>query len=360
MSKILHYKYSPMKDHSTPHVNAVPGFGSIFMAEKKMPTDHQYTNLFGEILYFSDISDLAGQLKKKDVAALHAHYGQLAINLLPYKKKLNLPLITSFRGKDATSFAKNKENRKRLKKLFAKGDLFLPVCKYLGDRLIKLGCPEKKIQVFYGGVDLNLFEYRPRSMPVSGPIRFLSVGRFVEKKGFHYLVKAFAKVHQSYPNTELKIIGRPGSNSKRVEQIIKRNKLQNCVTIHNSMDHHQIVREMHQAHIFCLPSIKAKNGDEEGIPNVLKEAMATGAPVISTKHAGIPELIRNKKEGLLVKERDVQQLAEAMKRLAREPWTWRGYGYQARKRVEEKFNLHRQLSFQAKLYKKVIDRFKNK
>ncbi|SEC69385.1 glycosyltransferase [Paenibacillus sp. GP183] len=360
MDKILHYKYALISDHSTPHVKSVPGFDYVYMTDKKKPTDPQFRFLFKDVVHYPDIFDFPAFIRQQNVKAIHAHYGQLAMKLLPFKKSLGIPLITSFRGLDATSYIRNENNQKKLQKLYTNGELFLPVCHYLANRLIRSGCPEKKIQVLYGGVDVDLFHFRPRTKPSEGRIRILSVGRFVEKKGFRYLLEAFAKVNQSYPQTELKIIGRTGPVSEEVQNIIKRNRLQNVVIIENFIDHRQIVEEMHSAHLFCLPSVQSKNGDEEGIPNVLKEAMATGAPVVSTKHAGIPELITDGKEGILVKERNVGQLVTALEQMIQEPQNWVRWGKDARKRIEKNFNLNIQLSFQAALYKEVITKFQQR
>ena len=111
---------------------------------------------------------------------------------------------------------------------------------------------------------------------------------------------------------------------------------------------------MKNSHIFILPSITSANGDKEGIPNVLKEAQATGMPVISTYHAGIPELVLNGRSGYLVKERDTNGLSERLIHLIENPDLWFEFGKIGRKHVEEQFNLHKQIMKLEKIYKEMI------
>jgi colanic acid/amylovoran biosynthesis glycosyltransferase len=111
---------------------------------------------------------------------------------------------------------------------------------------------------------------------------------------------------------------------------------------------------MQESHIFILPSVTATNGDKEGLPNVLKEALASGLPVISTYHAGIPELIQDGKSGFLVKERDAYTLSIRLNQLIENPSLWSTFSSKGRKRVEEAFNLQHQIQKLEQIYTELL------
>ncbi|WP_134699039.1 glycosyltransferase [Ammoniphilus sp. YIM 78166] len=358
MERVLHYKYALVKDHSTPHVKEVPGFTYAYMTDKLKQTDTSYRDLFEPVYHFPNIRNFAEFSRKNQIKLIHAHYGQLGIKLLRYVEGTGVPLVVSFRGKDITSYPRKKENRRKLTELFNQAELLLPVCSYFADRLIHLGCPKEKIRVLYGGVDLRKFAFQHRSEPPAGnPIRLLTIGRFTEKKGFTYLLQAFAKIHSQHPSTELRMIGRRGEVSDEVKRLVNHLGLKRKVKIKEYLDHDKIAEELQKAHIFCLPSITAANGDMEGIPNVLKEAMAAGLPVVSTKHAGIPELIEHGKEGFLADERDVNGLTAMLEKLIVQPKQWKQLAVRGREKVEKNFNLQKQLALQAQFYEEARSSF---
>ena len=139
-------------------------------------------------------------------------------------------------------------------------------------------------------------------------IRFVSVCRLIEKKGMRYAIKAIAKVIKKYKNIHFTIIG-DGPLKKELKKLIKKRKIRNHVTLFGWATHDQIVNILDQSHIFLLPSITAENGDEEGIANALKEAMAMGLVSIGTWHAGNPELIDDSISGFLVPQKNSELLA---------------------------------------------------
>jgi len=183
------------------------------------------------------------------------------------------------------------------------GAHYYPVCQYLAEGLRRLGIPAKNMHVLYGGIELDLFPYTNRTLPTVGEIRVLSVGRLVDKKGFVTLIKAFKRIYTQYPNARLHIIG-AGEDEKKIKSTIAEYNLKDVVILRGAMDSKQVSDELKKAHIFCLASQTAKNGDIEGIPNALKEAMASGLPVVSTRHAGIPELIEHQRTGYLAPEKN--------------------------------------------------------
>lgn len=348
---ILHHKYSLADGHVAAQITGIKGYnGVMVMSNSKQSRTH---SPFDSVLSLEAIKKDRKLLKKHDVVGVHIHHGTLASKFQFLKEEHGIPLFIGFRGKDATAYPKSEENLKKLKKLFQLGDRFFPVCEHLKNEIIKLGCPENKIRVLYGGVDLDRFEFKSRKLNSNNKIQFLAIGRFVEKKGFSDLIRAFAQVKKKNNEVKLILIGEGPSESK-YRKLINKLQLGTSVDIIPWIDYRKIQRKYYQSHIFCAPSCTDREGNQEGIPNTLKEAMATGMPVISTKHAGIPELVENKVSGILVSERSVNDLAKAMFWLAENPERWDAMGKEARKKIEKDFNLTLQLKKQKKYYDEVL------
>ncbi|MCK2005374.1 glycosyltransferase [[Brevibacterium] frigoritolerans] len=296
------------------------------------------------------IKDLKKFFEEQDIIAIHAHHGSHGQEILPVCEKYNIPLIVSIRGRDGSDrpeiFGKN---AKRYSALNKHGAHYYPVCQYLAEGLRRLGIPAKNMHVLYGGIELDLFPYSNRTLPTVGEIRVLSVGRLVDKKGFVTLIKAFKRIYTQYPNARLHIIG-AGEDEKRIKSTIAEYNLKDVVILRGAMDSKQVSDELKKAHIFCLASQTAKNGDIEGIPNALKEAMASGLPVVSTRHAGIPELIEHQRTGYLAPEKNDMELAKGIQFFMENPDIWTDYTERARKVIEEKFDVNKQIIEQQRLY----------
>ncbi|MFJ7364418.1 glycosyltransferase [Peribacillus frigoritolerans] len=296
------------------------------------------------------IKDLNKFFEEQDIIAIHAHHGSHGQEILPVCEKYNIPLIVSIRGRDGSDRPEIFEkNAKRYSALNKHGAHYYPVCQYLAEGLRRLGIPAKNMHVLYGGIELDLFPFSSRTLPTAGEIRVLSVGRIVDKKGFITLIKAFKRIYTQYPNARLHIIG-AGEDEKRIKSTIAEYNLKDVVILRGAMDSKQVSDELKKAHIFCLASQTAKNGDIEGIPNALKEAMASGLPVVSTRHAGIPELIEHQRTGYLAPEKNDMELAKGIQFFMENPDIWTDYTERARKVIEEKFDVNKQIIEQQRLY----------
>lgn len=349
MNTIAHLKYKLENSHSTPHTQLVPGYKNIqLLRSKKNVLDRNL--LTKDVHFLKDIKDPKDFAHNLNVKILHAHHGNLGILLRPFAAKASTPLVCSFRGKD--TIVSSKEYREDLKKLFKDGARFFPVCNHLAERIVDLGCRPEKINVLYGGIDLKKFSYIPPTIDKE-EINILSIGRLVEKKGHHLLMKAFHKIKDKYPTSKLTIIGK-GKYKENLVKLANKLKLGSSISIYDQLPYEKVANSLKSSDIFVAASLTGKDGDIEGIPNTLKEAMATGRPCISTYHAGIPELVKNKENGILVKENSVSELAEALEYMMENKQKWNKYSKNARKTIENKFNLDKQLQLQSSFYTDIL------
>ncbi len=281
-------------------------------------------------------------LEKQQYDIIHCHFGPNGLKgtLL---KKLGLfkgKLVTAFHGYDITKYIQRSNSDNPYKKLFDTGDLFLPISERWKHQLIELGCDENKISVHRMGVDCTKFSFTPRYLSDDGQIRIVTIARFVEKKGVEYGIRAVAELVKNNHNIEYNIIG-DGVLKNNLEQLIKDNGIESQVKLLGWKQQHEIVEILNKSHILLAPSVTSKDGDQEGIPVVLMEAMAMGLPVVSTQHSGIPELIENGVSGFLVPERDVSTLAKKLSYLTQNPKLWLEMGKAGRRYIEQNYNIEK-------------------
>jgi colanic acid/amylovoran biosynthesis glycosyltransferase len=190
------------------------------------------------------------------------------------------------------------------------------------------------------GVDCNLFKFKRRIYTEKGKIKLISVARLTEKKGLKYSILALGNLIQQHKNVEYNIVG-DGPLKKDLTDLVNKLNLNDNVRLLGQKSQTEVRELLDQSHILIAPSVTAKDGDQEGIPVAIMEAMAMGLPVISTLHSGIPELIENNVSGFLVPERDEIALGNAMLHLLNNPHNWGLYGKNGRKRIEEEYEVNK-------------------
>lgn len=196
-----------------------------------------------------------------------------------------------------------------------------------------------KISIVRTGVDLKRFcPERTNTLQSDNKTIVLSAGRFVEKKGFEYTLRAFAIVREQFDNVDLRIVG-DGKLKARLIRLIDRLRLGESVQLLGSLEINELRAEMEAADIFILPSVTASNNDREGLPVTLLQASAMCLPVISTFHTGIPEGVVNDKSGFLVPEKDVEALADRLELLVRDKTLRRTMGASGREHIRENFDM---------------------
>ncbi|MBD2166682.1 glycosyltransferase [Calothrix membranacea FACHB-236] len=300
---------------------------------------------------------LSRQIQQLNPKLIHAHFGVCGTLALPLARSLNLPLIVTFHGLDATmtdEYARQDSITTRIylrrrEALKQETKLFIAVSNFLKDRLIQQGFPANKILVHYIGVDTKIFQPDPSF--VREPI-VLFVGRLVEKKGCQYLIEAMAKVQAAMPEVKLVVIG-DGPLRAALEHSAK-SSLKNYQFL--GVQPPEVVRNwMNRAKVFCVPSVKAASGDCEGFGIVFAEAQAVGLPVVSFAHGGIPEAVGHNETGLLAKEGDSQELAHYILQLLQDIHLWQRFSFNSPKRIVRQFDLHRQIPVLENIYQAVLD-----
>ena len=285
--------------------------------------------------------------------AIIAHFGPtgvLAANLRALGL-LDGPLYTVFHGYDLSRHSVLARHGGDYQRLFASGERMLPISTLWESKLQALGCKPEKIQVHRMGVDLDSFRFQPPKDTTPSkerPLRVVCVARLVEKKGVIYLCQAVAQLAQSRIPVELEVIG-DGPLQQELEQFVAGQDLGRRIAIRGRRDKAYVQAALGRADVFALPSVTAADGDQEGIPVSLMEAMASGVPCLSTVHSGIPELIDDGRSGWLVPERDVAALADKLACIQRGDFDLPAIARCARATVETHFNqsrLHDQLAAQ--------------
>jgi glycosyltransferase involved in cell wall biosynthesis len=174
-----------------------------------------------------------------------------------------------------------------------------------------------------------------------------------ERKGVEDVLRAFAQIARQSPHVELRFVG-SGPLRSQLQELARTWELEKQVSFAGFVRHEKLRDELSRAHIFCHPSRTLENGDKEGIPGTIVEAMATGLPVVTTRHAGIPEMVRDGQDGFVVAERDVKAIAEALLTLADQPDLRALMGRTASRRVQQKADAVRLTAELEAIYDDVI------
>lgn len=267
---------------------------------------------------------------------IHAQFGPHGVESL-LLKKLNLlsgRIVTSFRGYDITCAIK--DNIQGYKKLFLEEGLLLPVCDHFKNILLENGCSEEKIRVHYSGVDINKFSPPKNKRSENKSLKIISTARLEEKKGLVYSIKAVTDLVKDGINVKYTIIGE-GSIKKELMTLVESNNMHDHIKLVGRKNQDDVLKYLQSSDLLLAPSVEAKDGNQEGIPNAIKEAMLMNVPVISTFHSGIPELITDNQTGFLVPERDFKAIYEKIIYFMNNPKIKENIVLNAAKKVKTRF-----------------------
>ena len=283
---------------------------------------------------------IAPFLHSLGVTHVHAHFATWAATLASFVGRLaGLPFSITAHAKDIYHESVNAAS---LTTKLEHAQFVITVSEFNKDYLEKMLAAEQRrgrIIRLYNGIDLEQFPYSPVAEEQEPPL-ILGVGRLVQKKGFSDLIAACNIVKKRGKPFRCAIIG-DGEERSHLEAQIRRHDLHDDVQLLGAKTQNEVVQFMKRSTIFVLPCKIGDDGNRDGLPTALLEAMAIGVPVISTKVTGIPEIITHKKTGLLVEENDQKGLATAMEVLLTSEFLRKEFSRGARLKVQETFDLAR-------------------
>ncbi len=265
--------------------------------------------------------NLPALLEQWQVDAAHVYYGHKAVKYLPMLRAWGGPFVVSFHGVDVVKYSEEEgegEERASLREVFEEAGLVLARSKSLLERLRQLGCPPDKLRLNRTPIPMDDLPWQVRQAPADGAWRLVQACRLIPKKGLFTALEALAMVVPEFPGLRYSICG-TGPLENELRTRIVELKLEPHVHLRGWLDQAELRREYADAHAFLHPSELTGEQDQEGVPNSMLEAMATGLPVLATWHGGIPEAVEHEADGLLAPEKSPRQLAELLRRLLREP-----------------------------------------
>jgi colanic acid/amylovoran biosynthesis glycosyltransferase len=272
---------------------------------------------------------------------VHAHFGTGAVYGLRWAERFDLPLVVSFHGHDVTRLCSGERYlpstlRYALlsRRLFSRMTLGLCASSELRDLLHDLGVPASKLRVHRLGVDLSLFAKGERP---AGTLQVAMVVRLQEKKGFGFGLRAFAAAARERPALQLTVAGE-GPLERELRSLARELRIGKQVRFTGALPPGEVARLLSQTHVLLAPSVVARDGDRDSGLLVAKEASASEAVPIGSRHGGIPDIIDDGVTGYLVAERDEDALADRLKRLADDPALRERMGRAAREKMVREYD----------------------
>jgi colanic acid/amylovoran biosynthesis glycosyltransferase len=303
----------------------------------------------------TELRALLSVLSRIDARLLHIYFGQIAVHLLPLIRAWESPSIVSFHGADVTVDMNKPAYREATRQMLEAVELVLVRSESLRRAVADLGCDPEKIEIQRTGIPLEEFPFRERSLPKDGEWRFVQAGRLIEKKGLPVTLRAFAVFLGKYPNAMVTIAGE-GPLLSQLQRLAHELNIDRRVSFTGFISQEQLRGIYYRSHIFLHPSQTGHDGNQEGIPNSMLEAMASGLPVFATQHGGIPEAIQNGASGVLVPERDHEELARALLNALEDSDFLSRIARSGAEVVRQKFDLHAQAQRLEDTYLKMIGR----
>lgn len=242
---------------------------------------------------------------------LHIYFGHIAVHLLPLMRSWAKPVVVSFHGADVMVDLEKPAYRRATEAMLETARLVLVRSRSLAHALEKLGAAPDKIRLARTGIPLADFPWQPRAWPVDGAWRLLQACRLIPKKGLRTSLRAFAEFARKFPAATFTIAG-DGPLRDELAACARELGIGERVRFTGFITQPDLRRLFYESHLFLHPSETGADGNQEGVPNSLLEAMASGLPVFATRHGGIPEVVDDGVTGVLVDEGDAAALARAL------------------------------------------------
>jgi len=278
-------------------------------------------------------------LRAGDVGHLHGHFCHGVATITWFASRLTgIPFSFTAHAKDIYQADLNPDDLLERKLSAAR---FVATCTCANASVLCARHPRPdEVHAIYHGLDTDYFSPAPQTSGQRMPI-VLAVGRFVGKKGFDLLIEACAHLKRDGVRFGCVIVGERGDAYDGICRLIDQRALGDCVKLRGAVAQDEL-RDMYRlARVFALPCRVTADGDRDGFPNVLAEAMAMGVPVVSTAISGIPEMIDNGVHGLLVQSGDARALADALRRVLGDDAVHTRLAKAGRQRICERFDSRR-------------------
>jgi colanic acid/amylovoran biosynthesis glycosyltransferase len=280
---------------------------------------------------------------------LHIYFGHIAVHLLPLIHAWKKPSLVSFHGADVLVEMEKPAYRRATEEMLSAVSRVLVRSESLRRALLELGCEPSKLDIVRTGIPLGDFRYRARTGPPNGEWKVLQACRLIEKKGLPVTFQAFARFVTRHARASLTIAGE-GPMLAELQELATQLGIREKVTFPGLVTQDELRALYYNAHLFLHPSQTGRDGNQEGVPNSMLEAMATGLPVFATRHGGIPEAVENGVSGVLVGEGDADALAQAMQHAVEDSVQLFAMGERGSKSVKQNFDQAQQVQRLEEIY----------
>src|SRR6266404_1155257 len=305
------------------------------------------------IVYRGEYQVLASLLENRGADLMHIYFGHTGVHLLPFIEQWDKPCVVSFHGADVAIKDDIPNYPEKLRRLFDLVPLVLARSQSLANRLIQFGCPPEKLRINRTGIPLDDFPFVDRQPPPDGRWKVMQACRLIPKKGVATSLRASAIFKKDNPKAEFFIAGK-GPLQPELEMLADGLGILRDVHFVGFLSQRKLLELYASSHLFLHPSEISANKDQEGVPNSVLEAMATGLPVVATRHGGIPEAVEHERTGFLVAEEDHVGLANAMQLITRSPDLLTQMGARAHATVIERFEQDAQIDQLESFYEEAI------
>ena len=270
------------------------------------------------VYYRGELQVLIKLLKRRPADLMHVYFGHTGVHLLPFIQEWDKPCVVSFHGMDIQPRPEQEGYDAQMQELLQTVPLVLARSQSLMDRLVDLGCPREKLRLNRTGIPLTQYPAIVRPAPADGAWIFVQACRLIAKKGLATALRSFARFHAQHPRARFLLAGE-GPMREEVLALAVELGIGDSVELLGFLSQDQLADVYARSHLFVHPSELTADKNQEGVPNYMLEAMATGLPVLATLHGGIPEAVANGETGLLVPERDHDALFAAMQEITGNP-----------------------------------------
>jgi len=277
-------------------------------------------------------------LQEHQIDVVLAEYGTAGSFITPICKNLDIPLLVHFHGFDASRKDILNTFKKGYQLMFSYATKIIVVSNAMKQALVGQGCPEKKLVLNTYGPHQDYLNIKPNLE--SNYI--ISVGRHTYKKAPYLTILAFQKVLEQQPHLKLKMIG-DGELFDVSKNLVKSLGLENSIILLGGLERKEIIKHLQSSFLFVQHSLVALNGDSEGTPVGIIEAMASGLPLVSTRHAGIPDVVIENETGFLVDENDINQMASYILKITDDRELAKCLGEKGKAKIQDHFTVEKHL-----------------